>query len=99
MVDEIEGRARSNPEDPRSLLVDFPNFSGGKYYILDIDDDYQWSIVVSSACQKHERVGENVSFWLLSRTREVPGWLINQSFNTLKKYGYNIDKFIMNTFN
>lgn len=69
-LSQAEGRARINPEFKQSsrLQVTFVNLfswwwvAAGDYWVLDIDPDYQWSLVGHP---------ERKSLWILSRTQTL----------------------------
>jgi apolipoprotein D and lipocalin family protein len=58
----------------------------GDYWIIGLDDNYQWAIVGSP----NRKYG-----WILSRTQSLPDETMNKIFSILKDQFYNPDEFEM----
>jgi apolipoprotein D and lipocalin family protein len=58
----------------------------GDYWIIGLDDNYQWAVVGSP----NRKYG-----WILSRTQSLPDETMNKIFSILKDQFYNPDKFEM----
>jgi len=58
----------------------------GDYWIIGLDDNYQWAIVGSP----NRKYG-----WILSRTQSLPNETMNKIFSILKDQFYNPDEFEM----
>lgn len=55
------------------------------YNVVDIDDDYQYALVM----------GNNLKYlWILSRTKEIPESIRQRFLEKAKKVGYNTDELI-----
>jgi apolipoprotein D and lipocalin family protein len=83
-----EGRARLNPDftSPSKLEVTFVNFLGwqwmfaGNYWVLDLDTQYQWSIVGDP----------NLEYlWILSRTPQLSKEKLILLREKIKSIGYD----------
>ena len=83
---ESVGKAKiPDPKVPSKLKVSFFLFFYGDYYVLELDEDYQWAIVGSST---------DKFLWILSRTPQIDKDLYEQLLAKIVKRGYDIDKLI-----
>ncbi len=57
------------------------------YYILELADDYSWSLVGSS---------DSDYLWILARTKTLPQNVIDKILKLAKKRGYDIERFKYN---
>ena len=84
---EAHGRAKiPDPDQPGKLKVSFFLFFYGDYYILDLDRDYQWVLVGSSAPDY---------LWILSSTPRLDEGTYNTIIEKAEARGYNTAKFEM----
>lgn len=67
------------------LKVSFFLFFYADYFVLELDDDYQWAIVGSSA---------DSYLWILSRKPAINDALYNELVEKAKKRGYDTSKLI-----
>lgn len=72
-----------NPLEPGKLKVYFFWPFGADYYILDLDENYQWALVGSSSMNY---------LWILSRTPQMPNEVYNQILKKAIELGYDIEK-------
>ncbi len=72
-----------NPLEPGKLKVYFFWPFGADYYILDLDENYQWALVGSSSMNY---------LWILSRTPQMPNEVYNQILKKVMELGYDIEK-------
>ncbi|QDK36876.1 lipocalin family protein [Bdellovibrio sp. NC01] len=70
---------------PAKLKVRFNFFARGDYWIVDLDPDYQWS-VVSGPNKK--------SLFILSRQAPMDEQILNSIIVRLKQRGFNVDDLI-----
>jgi apolipoprotein D and lipocalin family protein len=90
--DVAEGLAKVVDKKTNSKLeVSFFSILGfrpfwGDYWIIGLDDNYQWAIVGSP----NRKYG-----WILSRTPSLPDETMNKIFSILKDQYYNPDEFEM----
>jgi len=70
---------------PSKLKVSFFLFFYGDYFVMELDQDYQWAVIGSSS--------DNY-LWILSRTPVMDSDLYNDLIKRLIKRGYNVDKLI-----
>ena len=83
---EAVGRAMiPDPKVPARLKVSFFWFFYGDYYVLELDGDYQWSLVGSSI---------DKYLWILSRSPRMDKTLYEDLLDRLRKRGYDVDKLI-----
>ncbi|MBE9468952.1 MAG: lipocalin family protein [Bacteroidetes bacterium] len=83
---EVEGKAKiPNPEVPSKLKVSFFWFFYGDYFVLELDENYQW-VVVGSKSDKY--------LWILSRSPQMDEILYNNLLKKIKKRGYNLNDLI-----
>lgn len=83
---QVIGKAKiPNPEEPSKLKVSFFWFFYGDYYILEMDENYQWA-TIGSKSDKY--------LWILSRTPQLERKTYDHIIRLLKKRGYNDEKLI-----
>ncbi len=83
---EAIGKAKiPDPNIPSKLKVSFFLWFYGDYYILELDDDYQWAVIGSSS--------DNY-LWILSRAPTIDETIYNNLIEILITRGYDIDKLI-----
>lgn len=83
---EAVGKAKiPNPDEPSKLKVSFFWFFYTDYFVLELDENYQWAAIGSSSDRY---------LWILSRTPQMDESLYNELLNNLTNRGYNIDKLI-----
>jgi len=84
---QAEGKAYlPDPElEPGKLKVSFFWNFYGDYFVLDLDENYQWAIVGSSS---------DKYLWVLSRTPQLDKELYNELLNKIKLRGYDISQLI-----
>lgn len=81
------GKAKiPNPDDPGKLKVAFFLFFYADYYILELEENYQWALIGSSS--------DNY-LWILSRTPQIEEETLQFILGKAKQRGYNLDKLIM----
>lgn len=80
-VDHIEGVARvANTETNAELKVRFFLFFEGDYFIIDLDEDYQWAVVGEPARR---------FLWILSRTPSMDPAVYEDILSRLPEKGYD----------
>ncbi len=80
------GKAKiPNPQEPAKLKVSFFWFFYGDYYVMELDENYQWAVIGSSS---------DKYLWILSRSPKMEDSLYNQILKKLSNRGYNINKLI-----
>lgn len=80
------GKARiPDPDIPSKLQVSFFLWFYGDYFVLELDDEYQWAVIGSSS--------DNY-LWILSRTPIIEEDLYNDLTGRLAERGYNVEKLI-----
>jgi apolipoprotein D and lipocalin family protein len=83
---EAIGKAKiPNRDFPSKLKVSFFWVFYGDYFVLELDDDYQWAIVGSSS---------DKYLWILSRTPQIDESLKDELFQRLTQRAYDVDKLI-----
>lgn len=83
---EAIGKAKiPNPNVPAKLKVSFFWFFYADYFILELDQEYQWA-VIGSKSDKY--------LWVLSRSPQMDENLYNEILNKISNRGYDIDKLI-----
>lgn len=85
---EIIGKAKQpDPEKyPGRLKVSFFLWFYSDYYILELDNNYQYAVVGSSS---------DKYLWILSRTPKLPQTTLDVIFQTLKQRGYNLSRLVL----
>ncbi|WP_415061408.1 lipocalin family protein [Bdellovibrio sp.] len=85
-ISDIDGEAKVvNPEVPTKLKVRFNFFARGDYWIVDLDPDYQWSVVSGP---------EKKSLFILSRQAPMDPQVLAQIVDRLKQRGFKTDDLI-----
>lgn len=80
----VEGSATIVPGSGNAkLLVSFFGGAGSDYWVIDLDEDYQWAVVGSPNKQ---------TFWILSRTRTFDQILYQSLLQKWGARGYDISK-------
>ena len=74
-----------NANEPAKLKVSFFWFFYGDYYVMELDDNYQWAVIGSSS---------NKYLWILSRNPQMEDYLYNNLIDKLKKRGYDTSKLL-----
>lgn len=74
-----------NDKSEARLKVSFfkPIWSG--YNVIDIDENYQYALVVGNSTEY---------IWILSRTKEIPNSIRERFLEKARKLGYNTEKLI-----
>ena len=70
---------------PAKLKVSFFLFFYGDYYVMELDEDYQWALIGSSS---------DKYLWILSRKPQMEEELYNELLDKLQKRGYDVSKLI-----
>lgn len=79
-----EGKAKiPDPNDSGKLKVSFFWIFYGDYYILELDENYQY-VMIGSSTDKY--------FWILSRTPQMDESIYQMLLDKARKRGYNLDK-------
>jgi len=81
------GKAKiPNPaSEPAKLKVSFFWFFYGDYFVLELDEDYQWAVIGSSS---------DKYLWILSRSPQMNDELYQQILKGLTQRGYNVGQLI-----
>ncbi len=81
------GKAKiPNPKsEPAKLKVSFFLFFYGDYYVMELDEDYQWAVIGSSS--------DNY-LWILSRTPQMDESIYDELISRLIQRGYDVNKLI-----
>ncbi len=84
---EAIGKAKiPNPKnEPSKLKVSFFWFFYGDYYVMELDENYQWAIIGSSSDEY---------LWILSRTPQLDDDLYKKLLDKLTDRAYDITKLI-----
>lgn len=81
-----EGKAKiPDRNDSGKLKVSFFWIFYGDYYILELDENYQY-VMIGSSSDKY--------FWILSRTAQMDDDIYNILIDKAKARGYNLDKLV-----
>lgn len=83
----VEGKGKQpNPKEyPGRLKVSFFLWFYSDYYIMELDDNYQYAIVGSSS---------DDYLWILSRTPEMPKEQLDMLLENIAQRGYDLSKLI-----
>jgi len=85
-LSRAKGKAKQpDPEEPGKLKVSFFLFFYADYYVLELDEDYQW-VLIGSSTDKY--------LWILSRTPEVGKDTMNDILEKARQRGYETSKLI-----
>ncbi len=80
------GKAKQpNPDDPGKLKVAFFLFFYADYYVLELDDDYQWALIGSST---------DKYLWILSRNQKMEQDTLDFILRRARERGYDTSKLI-----
>jgi lipocalin len=80
------GKAKiPDPDVPSKLKVSFFLWFYGDYFVLELDNEYQWAVIGSSS--------DNY-LWILSRSPVMQEDLYNDLAHRLVERGYDVDKLI-----
>jgi len=83
---EAVGKAKiPDLSNPAKLKVSFFLFFYADYFIMELDDNYQWA-VVGSKSDKY--------LWILSRTSQIDESLYNELLDGLTTRGYDVSNLI-----
>lgn len=86
-LSRAQGKAKQpDPNDPGKLKVAFFLFFYADYFILELDEEYQWALIGSSS---------DKYLWILSRTPQLPPGTLQKILNLAQRRGYETDKLIM----
>ncbi len=81
-----EGKAKiPDPNDTSRLKVSFFLFFYGDYFVLELDESYQWAMIGSSSPNY---------FWILSRTPQMDPAVYQMLLDNAEKRGYELGKLI-----
>jgi lipocalin len=81
------GKAKiPNLDEPARLKVSFFWFFYGDYYVMELDENYQWAVIGSSS---------DKYLWILSRSRQTDNELYKQLLEKLKARGYDVDQLMV----
>ncbi len=85
-VSEAIGKAKvPDKNEPGKLKVSFFWIFYGDYFVLDLDENYQWALIGSSS---------DKYLWILSRTPQISEDLYQQLLGKLTQRGYDVEKLI-----
>ncbi|GAB4327422.1 MAG: hypothetical protein Kow00127_20150 [Bacteroidales bacterium] len=85
-LSEATGKAKiPDPKNPAKLKVSFFWIFYGDYYVLELDENYQWAVIGSSS---------DKYLWILSRTPKLDENLYNSILEKIKDRGYDITQLI-----
>jgi lipocalin len=85
-LSEAEGKAKiPNLEEPAKLKVSFFWIFYGDYFVMDLDEDYQWALIGSSS---------DKYLWILSRVPHMDDLIYKNLLAKLTKRGYDVSKLI-----
>jgi lipocalin len=84
--DTAIGKAKiPKPDHPAHLKVSFFWVFYGDYFVMELDNNYQWAVIGSSS---------DKYLWILSRTPQISESLKSDLLNRIKKRGYKIESLI-----
>jgi len=85
-LSEAEGKAKiPNANEPAKLKVSFFWIFYGDYFVMELDDDYQWAVIGSSS---------DKYLWILSRTPQMEPEVYQVLLDGLTKRGYDVSALI-----
>ena len=85
-LSRAEGKAKiPDPDDTSRLKVSFFLFFYGDYFVLELDESYQWAMIGSSSPNY---------FWILSRTPQMEPAVYQMLLDNAEKRGYELGKLI-----
>jgi len=80
------GKAKiPNKLEPAKLKVSFFWIFYGDYYVLELDENYQY-VMIGSSSPKY--------FWILCRTPQMDSAIYEMLLEKARKRGYNLDKLV-----
>lgn len=83
---EAIGKAKiPDPTVPSKLKVSFFWIFYGDYFVMELDEEYQWALIGSSS---------DKYLWILSLTPQMDNDLYKQLLDKLTKRGYDVTKLI-----
>lgn len=83
---EAVGKAKiPDPKVPSKLKVSFFWFFYGDYFVLELDEHYQWAVIGSSS---------DKYLWILSRTPQMDEKLFGELLKGLTVRGYDVGKLL-----
>jgi apolipoprotein D and lipocalin family protein len=83
---EAIGKAKiPDPDIPAKLKVSFFLFFYADYFVLELDENYQWALI-GSRSDKY--------LWILSRTPQIDDNLYTRLLNKLRNRGYDVNNLI-----
>jgi len=83
---DANGKAKiPDPNIPSKLKVSFFWFFYGDYFVLELEENYQWAVIGSSS---------DKYLWILARTPQMDENVYNDLLNNLTNRGYDINKLI-----
>lgn len=86
----IQGTATApNADVATKLKVDFGFFIKGDYWIIDLDENYQWAVVSGPRYK---------SLFILSRTAAMDSAVLEKILTKLKKEGVNTDELVFDKY-
>ncbi len=81
-----EGKAKiPNLNEPAKLKVSFFWFFYGDYFVMELEENYQWAVIGSDS---------DKYLWILSRTAQMDDDTYNMLLDKIKARGYSLDKLI-----
>jgi lipocalin len=81
-----EGKAKiPNKAEPGKLKVSFFWIFYGDYYVLELDENYQY-VMIGSSSPKY--------FWILSRTPQMNPAIYDLLLEKARKRGYNLEQLV-----
>ena len=81
-----EGKAKiPNEAEPGKLKVSFFWIFYGDYYVLELDENYQY-VMIGSSSPKY--------FWILSRTPQMDSAIYDVLLEKARKRGYNLEQLV-----
>ncbi len=91
VLTSIKGTATiPNPQFPAKLEVDFGFFRKGDYWIIALDQNYQWAVVSGP---------ERKSLFVLSRTAPMEATLLDSILKNLEADGFDLSKVVIDKYN
>lgn len=83
---EIKGKAKQpDPSDPGKLKVSFFLWFYSDYYVMEVDDDYQYMLIGSSS---------DKYLWIMSREKFMDDELKQELLAKLKSRGYDTGRLV-----
>jgi len=84
---QVKGKAKvPNPQKPAELKVAFFLFFYADYFVMEIDEDYQWAVVGSRS---------DKFLWILARRPMLSPELYAHILTRIEKRGYDSSKLIL----